>query len=295
MKTYINEEMQLKVELGDLNIRVLHVNKEFPNKNWFVPEHDHECYELHIIPEGKGIIDIEGHTLQVSGGQFYLTGPYIKHTQKSDPKQPMAEYCFRFEIEPLGKESSGLFATNMESKAIRNYLSHCYPTCFDDRSGTIQKCEEMFNELETKQIGYRLRVQTLIVNILIDVLRAVSSQRTNVKDNRTSEEELRYKRILEFVENNYMRPISSEDVSHLLFLCTRQINRIMQQQAHMTFHQYLTQFRLSHAQQLIKTKNMSMEEVARQSGFSSHYYMYEVFKRHHLPTPSVIRERAKSG
>ena len=88
-----------------------------------------------------------------------------------------------------------------------------------------------------------------------------------------------------------MDHISVEDISKLMFLSARQINRLMIQEFKQTFHEYLLDYRINTAIRLIKDTYLSIQEIAYKSGFSSHYYMYQVFRGKGLDTPLRIRKR----
>jgi len=292
-KSYITETMDFRFSIPDFEVYVSHVNRVGPDPNWKVPEHSHTCFELHIIPSGKGLITIEGHDLDVCGGEAYITGPYIMHAQAADPDDPMEECCMRFELNPSGTrtEKSG------ESDQIKKYLSHCYPHVFQDRYRMDLKFEELFEEMERGDIGYRLRAQAILMSVIVDMLRLVKDVEGQgaAKGRTGAEERNRVRRIIEFINKRYMEPIRIEDVSRFLFLCPKQINRLLSRSLNCSFHDLLQARRLEEARWLLTSNTCSIEEAAALAGFSSHHYMYQVFRRHGIPTPAKLREKRASG
>lgn len=288
-KSYITETMNFRFDIPDFEVYVSHVNRVGPDPTWHVPEHSHTCFELHIIPAGKGFITIEGHALDVSGGEAYITGPYIKHEQTAAPDDPMEECCMRFELIPSGTrtEESG------ENERIKKYLSHCYPHVFQDRYRMDLKFEELFEEMERGDIGYRLRAQAILMSIIVDMLRLIMDieRQGSAKGRSGAEERSRVRRIVEFINQRYMDPIRAEDVSRFLFLCPKQINRLLSRSLNCSFHGLLQARRLEEARWLLTASDCSIEEAAALAGFSSHHYMYQVFRKHGLPTPAKLREK----
>ncbi|MFD0673494.1 helix-turn-helix domain-containing protein [Cohnella sp. GCM10027633] len=291
-KSYITETMDFRFNIPDFEVYVSHVNRVGPDPNWNVPEHSHACFELHIIPAGKGFITIEGHDLDVCGGEAYITGPYIKHAQTADPRDPMEECCMRFDLLPSGPRSE----ISEESEQMKKYLSHCYPHVFQDRYRMDLKFEELFEEMERGEIGYRLRAQAILMSVIVDMLRLVKDIRGQgaSKERSGVESRNRVRRIVEFINTHYMEPIRIEDVSRFLFLCPKQINRLLSKSLNRSFHDLLQARRLEEARWLFTTSACSVEAVANLSGFSSHHYMYQVFRRHGLPTPAKLREKRTS-
>lgn len=286
------ENLNLNILLGNLNIKVIAIVKTLPQKDWYVPYHSHADFEFHIIPFGTGYINIEGQDLTVSKGDFYITGPYVRHFQQSDKNNPMMEYCLECEINILDGISDTFTSTTQENIFLKNILSRPYPAVFKDTLGVSAMFEELFKEVEEQTAGYYLKLQTIIVNILIALFRAVISTE-NIKYRYTMPQKpvdtLRINRLVKFVETNYQREISLNDVSKVLFLSPRQINRLMKKSFRQTFHDYLRNYRISAAKRLLEEGNLSIEAVAYESGFSSHFYMYQVFKRFNMLPPAQIR------
>ena len=61
-----------------------------------------------------------------------------------------------------------------------------------------------------------------------------------------------------------------------------------------TFHEYLSKYRIGKAKKLLEKTDMPIEQVAFESGFSSHYYMYQVFKKENIGTPLNYRKSSTS-
>lgn len=286
------ENLFVNIFLNGLNIKVIQLVKVQPDSSWTVPEHSHNDYEFHIIPYGKGYIGIQDHDLAVNGGEFYITGPHIRHKQLSDRENPMTEYCLECEINITDNLSEAFVSSYEEDRLLKDVLSGPYPIIFKDSNGISSLFEEIFSEIEKKDAGYYLKIQTLVIDILINLFRTVTSYE-NIKYAyavpQKSIDDLRINRLVMFVETNYKRDISLADASKILFLSPRQINRLMQKKFKMTFHDYLLNHRLSIAKQLLEENMLSIESVAYESGFSSHFYMYQVFKRSGLRPPAKLR------
>jgi AraC family transcriptional regulator, transcriptional activator for feuABC-ybbA operon len=290
---YILENINLNILLGNLNIRVVTLVKVEPHAEWTVPNHSHSDFEFHIIPRGKGYLDIEGTKLKVGGGEFYVTGPYIQHRQVSDRADPMAEYCLECEINLLDTISPEYVPSPMENRLLRETLSKSWPVIFQDTLGVASLFEEIFREAAAQEPGYLLHIQSQILLALSSLFRVIVSQE-NTKPVYTlpvkSVDELRLRRLLMFIEMNYKSSITQEDASRVLFLSPRQMNRLLKKKFNMTFHEYLLQHRLQNAKKLLEDTDLSIEEVAYEAGFSSHFYMYQVFRHFGLPTPALVRK-----
>lgn len=290
--------MNFNILLGNLNINVVNITKVLPEKEWFVADHAHSDFEFHIIPQGKGYINIEGHDIVVNGGELYITGPLVMHRQLSDKDDPMMEYCLECEIKIIddvagnfsGKENYSF--PEEEGVLIKETLKNLYPASFKDNWGIALKFEEIFKEAEERNAGFFIKIQTLLVSIVIDLLRTALSATKDIPKYNIPEKSVnkhRIERLLKFIEINYKNNISLSDASRVLFLSSKQINRLMEKAFSQTFHDYVLNYRFETAKKLLEETDLSIEEIAYQSGFSSHYYMYQVFKRFNSLTPAQLR------
>jgi AraC-like DNA-binding protein len=250
-----------------------------------------------VIPSGEGYVNIEGQDLHVRGGQFYITAPYVKHTQRVLESNPMSEYCLRWELLAPTDESPAVQEESDEYRILKKYFSRCYPHAFEDLYRSDKKFERIFAELDRPRAGSRLRVQAILVDIMVDVLQSIHrfGEAVTPRNQKQAEEELRLHRILEFVQKEHHRPIIAEEVSRLFFLCPRQINRLLRKRRNCTLGELVIQHRLEEAVRLLQQSAMTVEEIALRCGFTSRYYMYEVFRKHGYQTPGDIRKAVQQN
>lgn len=280
------------INIGILSIHTIDLLKVNPSTPWNVDDHCHSFYELHIIPHGKGTITIDGTTFEVGSKQFYLTGPYVKHQQRSNPDDPMTEYCIQFEITIPSSPAASIPGYQGELNSYRNILGTSYPCSFADIYSVYDSFDQIFEEVERADIAYQLKVQTLISDILINVMRTVSKSmdivaRSNIFLN--DEQSGRVTVIKNFVESNYSDKISIHDLKDILFLSTKQIDRIMLKDCGMTFHSYLSKYRYHAAKRLISTTDFSLNEIALMSGLSGEGHLHKVFKKFDVKSPGYYR------
>lgn len=282
------------INIGILSIHVIDLLKVRPDRTWHVEEHFHASYELHIIPYGKGSITLDGSTFSVGPGQFYLTGPYVKHEQRSDPENPMAEYCLKFDIRFPAEGAVDTPGYQAELNTYRSILGTSYPRPFEDRYRLSAAFEEIFTEVEQADIAYALKVQMLITDILIGVMRTVSGaveKETSADSPQPDERAGRLSVIQNFIASNYARKISIRDLQGILFLSARQIDRILQKERGMTFHACLLRQRYTAAKALISSSTLSLHEIALRTGLSGEGHLHKVFRKFDAHSPGFYREK----
>lgn len=94
---------------------------------------------------------------------------------------------------------------------------------------------------------------------------------------------------LEYIENNYNKAISLNDVATQLKVTPFYISKLLNKQVGKTFTDIVNEFRIAKAKQLLKDGAMA-KEVAAQIGFQSSSYFAKTFKKNVGITPIEYRD-----
>ncbi|WP_179281316.1 AraC family transcriptional regulator [Paenibacillus sp. XY044] len=276
------------ISLSGLQIKVLDAAVLDAGSHWEKEDHFHTYFEFHMIKSGKGIVSIEGQALSFQEGDFYITAPYVTHQQVSNPINPMVEYCLQCEISRSDLPDSAYFHSSEDTEFFINVLSTTYPRTFRDNYGAMGLFDSIIQETSHKLPGFSLQIQPLLFLLVVSLFRSVITtlDHTQIPD---PQSDVRMSRIMNFIENNYHISPTIDDLSKLIFLSPKQINRIMKKHVGHTFNEQLLLYKVSKAKHLLNHSTLSTQAVADACGFSSHYYMYQVFKRLELPPPASFR------
>jgi YesN/AraC family two-component response regulator len=118
---------------------------------------------------------------------------------------------------------------------------------------------------------------------LIELLRKIS-------DNLHESKSLSVKQMLEYINNNFMRDISLDDVARTAKLHPNYASSLFNKEMGIHFVQYLNSYRVMKAKAfLIKNPDMSLHNISKMSGFQSLEHFYKVFKKNSGVTPGDYR------
>lgn len=291
--TDIVRNVHFDLRIGDVNISVIRLSRVHPDRTWRVGDHAHSNFEFHYIPEGKGSIDIGGHSFEVTEDQFYITDPYVIHRQVSDKDDPMGEYCIECAISVVNDDGFRDKALKEDMSWVRSSISkfHCY--AYNDTLGLRDRFEDIVNEMERKRAGFGPKVGCLMADLVIDMLRMSDTNAvyTGLDSSRGgSVRDVQLGKLKLFLDANMADDISIDDACRIVFLSPRQVNRIMKSEFGCTFNQYLTRLRVKTAVRLLEVTQLPISQIARQTGFKNYHHMYKVLRREGFPSPSVIRD-----
>ncbi len=231
-------EANIKFQLDNLKIKVLHINYGVFYKPFPKHRHGNRFYEAHLVTGGKGTLVANGESYELKGGMLYMTGPLVEHEQITNADDPMDEYCIQFEITENQRTKPGKTA-----KALLE-------TTFwigDDTQNIKRLFEMLTEEAENKKIGYIQSVINLSFQVLVCIARNyVGSEQVGDYSAITPDD----KRMLIADESflfNY-KTITLTELSRRLSLSTRQTQRFLKKTYGKTFMELKKENRTSKKQ-----------------------------------------------
>lgn len=88
------------------------------------------------------------------------------------------------------------------------------------------------------------------------------------------------------IHSEYMHDLSMVDIADKLGFNSAYLSRLFKQESGMGFVQYMTEYRLCIAVQLMQKSGFSMTEIARQVGYPDYKHFRKVFKQYKGMAPS---------
>jgi AraC-like DNA-binding protein len=241
-----------------------------------VEEHHHEKHQFLYALDGKGVITLDGLSLDFEQNSGVVITPYSKHAIVSNMKLTVLVLAFD--------------ETLLDS-AVRQQLLH------DEfgRSKLIKLGKMGDNELRQmlrkmlfeQSQGGPLNVLALpiyLAELLLVLVRNESSlQAHNVNGKRA--EKLR-----QYIETHYFEIFSSHDIAVKLGVSARHINNIFKEQYHVTPLQYLTEVRMELAKKMLSETDKDISSVCFEVGFESLSTFYRIFRNSEGIAPNSYRK-----
>lgn len=299
---YALERLDIRFRWGNYGIQVLRCHLMSLAAGQAIPAHKHQNYEFHFIPGGKGTLFLEDGVYPFQAGMFYLTGPQVIHRQESAPWEQMNELCLHVNIVPLAPDTheveeeigwgNGWEALEADECVRQLNTMPAYPTL--DQYDAMSWFLTAYRAWQDRELGAFSTIRQAIIQILLraarahhvtQIQRALPTRCMNV---------YRYGLATQYIRDNYARTLTLEEVAGELHICSRQLQRILDEQAGETFSGYLERYRLAQICMALTHEDLTVEQLASQHGFSSGSYLHYVFKKRFGLTLQQYREQQRT-
>ena len=135
--------------------------------------------------------------------------------------------------------------------------------------------------------GYQLAVKGYLFHfVFILITHRLKEEEEPAVQSKTLE---KLKTILKYVEEHYTDHITIEDMAALTFYSKSHFMKFFKAHMGSGFIEYLNDYRLTMAERLLRSSDLSVLEVAEQSGFDNLSYFNRIFKRKYGSSPGKYR------
>lgn len=256
-----------------------------------VEMHWHSEAELIVIKKGRGIIEVDLKSYDVEEGNMLLILPGQLHSIKQKKNCIMEYENIIFETSFLGVNDGDLCGEIL-MPLFQGKLSHSVK--IDENLSyyeNVSKCIERIDKLcSEKAYGYQLGVKGNLFLFFCNIIQSHTEAAPDVQNGRSIE---KIKLILSYISENYMHKITTSEAAAACYYSDSHFMRFFKAAMGESFIQYLNNYRLRIAVQLLLSTNESIIDIAAKTGFENLSYFNRCFKKRFGKTPGQYRNEAK--
>jgi YesN/AraC family two-component response regulator len=145
---------------------------------------------------------------------------------------------------------------------------------------------DIFTTSKINTISAAYKSSSFLYSLLIEI-------RNNIRDNCNNIENMQLKKLqplIDFLEKNYSKEISMEDMSNIIASSPQYLCRLFNKTLNIRPFTYLNKLRIQKAKELlIKNKNESIGDIGKKVGFNDQSYFCATFKKYEGFTPSEYK------
>lgn len=245
------------------------------------PYHFHAAYELTYIHSGQGVRFVGDHAGSFSGGEWVLVGKNIPHYWQCDA-------IFYQEDSPQ-VAATVVHLNDTWWDALHPLLSQ-EPSWQRLWAGSVHGW--VWQNMPAVEFPVEKFDQKLALISLLHQLGQTPAHRLSHSDTPTSPSP-RLTRVLHYLAGHYLEPLRLVDIAQEAHLAPNAFCRFFKQHVGVTWSQYLIRLRLLHAQRLLTSTNITIQEVCWQSGFQNLAHFHRYFKKEVGQSPAVFRSKKR--
>lgn len=264
---------------------------------WTVRKND---IELIVVNNGELRISVKGRTERITAGQACMIALNTPHKFASSAKEDTAFFSVVFSpeyVQVLDKEnelSDRYFYKVMEDE--RAALVTLDDANLRDESA-IDRINDIIAANTSKRRGYEILTKGYICMLWAILIDYIYSKKASFNGkNVPSQDELRVRSAITYMQENYSDPITLEDIAGRIHVsrneCCRCFKRIM-----MTSPvEYLIRLRVFEATKILYKDPLSIDTISELSfrmGFNNTSYFNKMFKRYLGCTPKEFSKMLK--
>ncbi|MCF0229808.1 MAG: helix-turn-helix transcriptional regulator [Parasporobacterium sp.] len=253
--------------------------------------HWHEELELSRIRKGSMKIYTNSSSYILEEGDVYLINNNIINMKCStDPEKPVVEDTLHFHPIILGGHFHSAFETKYVSGVLTNPNIEIARFNGSTESGRqIISLMKKMKKLPADTFGYELLIRNMLSEVWINILNEIRDYEANLPKNFTmNQNRLHY--MVSFIHRHYSEKITVEDIAAAASISSREAARCFKKVRGKTPVDYLTEYRLSIARNLLSDTADSITDIAMKTGFSDSAYFGKTFRKYFEMTPVEYRQ-----
>ncbi|MCH4885973.1 helix-turn-helix domain-containing protein [Acidaminobacter sp. JC074] len=244
-------------------------------KTWGPRLVDH--YILYYVYEGQGTLYVDDKKFKVKSGQMFLIAPNTLMGYKAS------------ETSPFKLSWIGFFGYQAEGYLNRAGLSVDHPVV------TLGEDDFIYDHykkiLETANIRHNryckmVAILYMIISHLIDI--------KTVKEEDIPLEvttELYLRKALEYADMNYAYNVTVQEMAEYVGIDRKYLYQIFRNSLNKSPQQYLIDYRMYRATELLKDSSLSIADVSRSVGYDNAFHFSKLFKKNIGQAPSDYRKK----
>lgn len=258
----------------------------FNEQNHGFASHWHTALEIILPVENYYDVEVYNNTYHIMPGEIFIIPSGEAH-QLIAPDTGK-RFIFLFDISLLARLKG--FTSIQPLLAVPLQITRStHSAIYDDLYRyLIQIRNEYFGTSDYKE----LTIFSLLITFIVSLGRNHINENAmfpNVRIYKQKEYIQKFNDVLDYIDSHYMEDLSLDDVASSIGFSKYHFTRIFKQYTNSTFYSYLSYRRIKIAEGLLAEVDLSITEIALQSGFSSISTFNRIFKQQKGCTPTEYR------
>ena len=250
-----------------------------------IPWHWHEELEFCYVQAGSVKVATAGQIQTFEKGEgFYINGNVL--TSMTEAVDCVID-SHLFHPVFLGGHFKSVYETKYLNPVIQNRNLDMLPIRGD--TGAQKQILQKLNQLSKLQNQPDMEMQTRNLVSEIWLLLLEELKHTEIKSFPLKNKD-RILTMLAFIQENYAEKLTLQEIADASAISTRECLRCFQASIQQSPMEYLMEYRIQMAAKLLETTDLSITEIAMETGWGSSSYFTKTFRSFRGKTPNTYRK-----
>ena len=254
--------------------------------------HCHPEIEITYVKEGSMHYRINNRSFHLKEGDIIFCNSNALHSGEMENQEDCSYIPITFDPKLIYGFFQSTICTKYVDPVIQNLAvcavhidySEKWHETFRDRMLEVISLDKKKPDFYELDISIRMQ---LLWRLLVEHL---PHQPVSTTSDFTEYERIR--RILSYIEQNYMNQITLDDISEHIHLCESECTRLFKRHMNTTLFSFLQEYRIERSLEYLNTKE-SISAIAEKTGFSDSNYYSKVFSKIKGCSPREYRKALK--
>lgn len=253
--------------------------------------HSHSFFEICYVAEGEGIYINNGITYPLKTGTLYCSKPGSRHRIQSADGMLLLFVAFDIVPEESAPDVVRMFET------ITRY--HHLFIQDAEQTSPVLLWQSLLLQTSEANAPYPEVINRLAHCLLMSALSLFAEHSIRSYSSLGGPDDPTplsgsLKQAKQFIQSRLSDKLTIKDTAEAVHLSVRQLSRILSTELRQTFPAWVRTERLKRASYLLAYTDLSMEEIAQQTGFETVHYFHRVFSDTLRVTPGKFRKSIAS-
>lgn len=244
-----------------------------------IPEHIQYCDEITYVIAGKAKVYSKDECFELTGGQIHYLKKGLYHKIIADMDENFRYICIGYLPDEKNCDIQDFL---LATKDIEHLVVS------DD--GDIRVLSEMLiNEMYIKDSQSDKMINYYITQILISLYRLIREKGERALVEKTNSGFTIY-HMLRYIDREYLNIKSVKAISEKLSYNEYYLSHLFKEKIGMSIKEYIMEKKLKYAAVLLKSSDLSVEEITEHLNFASSHTFRQAFKRYFGVSPSGYKK-----
>lgn len=257
--------------------------------------HWHEELEMVVVTEGCAQVSVGAEKFEVAAGDGFFVNAGVLHAASGTGNANCRFHSLVFHPRLVGGSIDSIFWRNYINPLLENNSVKGLRLAGDVEwmRRAIDAAESAWQGCADEAKGYEFQVRAALSEIIFLLSAHCESAQSRQPSEKTLRDGERIKHMLQFIQANHAGELNVAAIAESASISESECLRCFRSTLGMTPIQYLIQYRVQRAAELLQTTQLKITDIGLQCGFQEMSYFAKVFRRICGCTPGEYRKRKR--